>query len=643
MVRSLEIEDYNRIVSVVDPRLSPQGDKVAFVTLRVDETADEYTSNIWVMDLEGDTLLFTQGRHDLHPRWSPDGRKLLFLSRRFYKPGERGSELWILSVSGGESRLLLRRKEGISAPQWSPRGDRVLFLSPVVEKVEEEVRVIDRIPIWFDGRGFTYNLRRHLFSADVLSGNYGQLTSGKMDVLYAAFSHKGDKIAFVARTLELNPMITDLFLLTEGEEPVKLTESKMSIGPIAWSPDDEWILFRGSDLSHGGATHRIIWCLSVKDRTLKNLTGALDRQSNRSIYYDAQGPYAVDPQPVWVGEYIYFPLQEGGRFNLYRRTLESGEPEPVVTGDFIITAFSVVGEVVVYTKVEATRPAEVYLMEGGRKRRLTRFNDALLREVRLAKPEAFTFKASDGKTIDAWLLKPHSVEGKCPLILNIHGGPKSAWGYSFMFENQILAARGYAVLYVNSRGSGGYSQEFADIRRHYGERDYQDLMEAVDYVLREKDFIDPDRLGVTGISYGGFMTNWIVGHTNRFKAAVSVEGISSWIAEYGTTDIGFYFCPDQIGGTPWSNVEAYIEKSPLTYADRVETPILFIHTLEDYRCWFDQALSFYTALKAQGKEARLLLFMKGSHTFGWRGKPSHRIRKLEHTLEWFDKYLKPSD
>ncbi|RLI33721.1 hypothetical protein DRO56_01070, partial [Candidatus Bathyarchaeota archaeon] len=184
MVRPLEIKDYNRIVSVVDPRLSPQGDKVAFVTLRVDETADEYTSNIWVMDLEGDTLLFTQGRHDLHPRWSPDGRKLLFLSRRFYKPGERGSELWVMPVSGGEPGLLLRRKEGISAPRWSPRGDRVLFLSPVVEKVEEGVKVIDRIPIWFDGRGFTYNLRRHLFSADVLSGNYGQLTSGKMDVLY---------------------------------------------------------------------------------------------------------------------------------------------------------------------------------------------------------------------------------------------------------------------------------------------------------------------------------------------------------------------------------------------------------------------------------------------------------------------------
>jgi dipeptidyl aminopeptidase/acylaminoacyl peptidase len=209
-----------------------------------------------------------------------------------------------------------------------------------------------------------------------------------------------------------------------------------------------------------------------------------------------------------------------------------------------------------------------------------------------------------------------------------------------MFENQLFAARGYAVLCVNSRGSGGYSEEFADIRKHYGERDFRDLMEAVDYAIKNRKFVDPERLGVTGISYGGFMTNWVVGHTDRFKAAVSVEGISSWFAMYGTTDIGFYFAPDQIGGEPWNNVEGYVEKSPLVYADEVKTPIMFIHSMEDYRCWVDQALSFYTALKAQGKETQLVLFLKGSHTFGWSGKPSHRIKKLEHTLNWFKKYLK---
>jgi len=642
MVRPLAVEDYNKFVSVVDPRLSPQADTVAFVTVRVDEGSDEYSSNIWVVDVDSKPLLFTEGKRDHSPRWSPDGRNLLFLSRRTLQPEERGSELWIMPVSGGEPRLLFKRKEGISAPHWSPKGDKILFLSPVFEKIEEEVKVIDRIPIWFDATGFVYNFRTHLFVADVLSGNYKQLTSGNMDVLYAAFSNKGDRVAFVARANDLDPRIGDIFLLSEGGEYVKQTDSDMSIGPISWSPDDSRVLFRGNRLPRGGASHAMVWCLSLIDRQVEDLTGMLDRQSNRSIYYDAQGPFAVDPQPVWTGEYIYVPLQEGGRFNLYRRRPEDDRLEDVVVGDFIFTAYSVVGETVAYTRVEDTKPAELYLLEKGWERRLTRFNDDLLRELRLVRPESFAFKVSDGASVDAWILKPHSFrkERKYPLVLNIHGGPKSAWGHSFMFENQLLAARGYAVLYVNSRGSGGYTEEFADIRKHYGERDFQDLMEAVDYVLKNKPYIDPDRLGVTGISYGGFMTNWVVGHTDRFEAAVSVEGISSWFAMHGTTDIGFYFCTDQVGGTPWSNIKGYIEKSPLTYADEVKTPIMFIHSIEDYRCWVDQALSFYTALKALGKETELVLFMKGSHTFGWSGKPSNRIKKLEHVLRWFDKYLK---
>lgn len=642
MTRLLDVVDYSKFVSVSDPRLSPQGDKIAFVVTRVDETADEYTSSIWVVDLEGNALLFTQGKYDTSPRWSPDGKSLLFLSRRYYQPQERGSELWIMPVFGGEPRLLSKRREGISAPQWSPKGDRILFLSPVVEKTEEEVKVIDRVPLWFDATGYVYNFRMHLFVADAVSGNCRQLTSDDSDVLYASYSSKGEQIAYVARTKELDPRIAEIYVLRESAEPVKLTEEDMSVGPLCWSPDDRQILFRGSNLSRGGATHASVWCMTLSDRSLRNLTGMLDRQTNRSIYYDIQGPGSVDPQPLWEEDHIYFPMQENGRFNLYKTDLDSESPAPVIKGDFIFTGFSVKGETIAYTKIEDTNPAELYVISRGIEKRLTHFNDGLLSEIGPVRPESFTFKASDGVSIDAWLLKPRGASEKkrCPLVLNIHGGPKSAWGYSFMFENQLFAARGYAVLCVNSRGSGGYSEEFADIRKHYGERDFRDLMEAVDYTIENRKFVDPERLGVTGISYGGFMTNWVVGHTDRFKAAVSVEGISSWFAMYGTTDIGFYFVPDQIGGEPWNNVEGYVEKSPLVYADEVKTPIMFIHSIEDYRCWVDQALSFYTALKAQGKEAQLVLFLKGSHTFGWSGKPSHRIKKLEHTLNWFKKYLK---
>ncbi|RLG82428.1 MAG: S9 family peptidase, partial [Thermoprotei archaeon] len=197
-----------------------------------------------------------------------------------------------------------------------------------------------------------------------------------------------------------------------------------------------------------------------------------------------------------------------------------------------------------------------------------------------------------------------------------------------------------AVIYCNPRGSDGYSEEFADIRGRYGERDFKDLMECVDFAVKSFGFIDPERLGVTGISYGGFMTNWIITHTDRFRAAATQNSISSWEAEYLTTDIGPYFVPDQIGGDPWKGWERLREKSPLYYVDSVRTPLMIIHSLDDYRCWLDQAISLFTALKLRGKEVELILFEAGGHVFGWTGKPSLREARLRHLLRWFDKHLK---
>jgi dipeptidyl aminopeptidase/acylaminoacyl peptidase len=209
-----------------------------------------------------------------------------------------------------------------------------------------------------------------------------------------------------------------------------------------------------------------------------------------------------------------------------------------------------------------------------------------------------------------------------------------------MFEHQLYAASGYAVLYFNPRGSDGYTEEFADIRGRYGTRDYRDIMEAVDHALERYGFIDRDRLGVTGLSYGGFMTNWIVTQTDRFRAAISQNGISHWPSFYGTSDIGFYFSPDQVDGDPWTSWELYREKSPLTHARGVSTPVLFVHSHEDYRCWIDQSIIFFTALKHLGVEARLVLFMEGAHAFRSSAKPSIRKKRYEHMLDWFDGHLK---
>ncbi|MFL6559469.1 MAG: alpha/beta hydrolase family protein, partial [Bacillus sp. (in: firmicutes)] len=267
--------------------------------------------------------------------------------------------------------------------------------------------------------------------------------------------------------------------------------------------------------------------------------------------------------------------------------------------------------------------------------KLTTAND--IQNVVLSKPEPIEYEGANGRKIHGWLMKPVDFEArkKYPLLLEIHGGPHAMYGNTYMNEFQILAAEGYAVLYVNPRGSHGYGQDFVNaVRGDYGGGDYQDLMLAVDYVLAEFDFIDETRLGVTGGSYGGFMTNWIVGHTNRFKAAVTQRSISNWISFYGVSDIGYYFTEWQIDGD-FRDVHKLWKHSPLAYIDNVETPLLILHSEKDYRCPIEQAEQLYISLKRLGKKTKFVRFPEENHELSRSGKPSLRKSRLDYIVEWF--------
>ena len=642
MSGKLELGDLTRFVSVSDPQLSPDGDKVAFVATSLDDERDEYASTIWVIGFaNGEPLQFMSGKKDRSPVWSPDGKQILFTSQRGLEEGESGSELWVATVGGGEPRLLARMKGGVTQPRWSPNGSKAFFLSGVGEP-EKDVKVVNRIPLWSNGIGFTYNLRSHVHVVDVASGNVKALTEGDFNVVCCAPSNDGERIAYAASADDLAPREMEICMLDLVSRESSTVADGFMVMSLCWSPDDENIAFMGNDLSRGFATHVGVWALPSGGGEPKNLTKELGRGISRRAYHDLRSPTAGVPAPTWDGGKIYFPLSEGRRFNLYCIGFEDRSIEPVVAGDFSLEEYSVRGGVVAFTRVRGSEPVELWTSDGGGARRLTGFNDDLLSDVALIEPETFEFQASDGATIDGWMIKPHGLEagGKCPAVLDIHGGPKSKFGHSLMFEHQLYAASGYAVLYFNPRGSDGYTEEFADIRGRYGTRDYQDIMEAVDHALERYDFVDRDRLGVTGLSYGGFMTNWIVTQTDRFRAAISQNGISHWPSFYGTSDIGFYFSPDQVDGDPWASWELYREKSPLTHAREVSTPVLFIHSYEDYRCWIDQSIIFFTALKHLGKEARLVLFMEGAHTFRSTARPSIRKKRYEHMLDWFDSHLK---
>ena len=335
--------------------------------------------------------------------------------------------------------------------------------------------------------------------------------------------------------------------------------------------------------------------------------------------------------------YFLSTLEDFSVINCLHR---DGRLEFVTEKDGSVDFFDVHGEHLVYGAMKDYGLQELYVKENLKETCITKHNQKILEEYSISKPEKI-FMESHGEQIEIYVIKPIDFkEGKdYPAILDIHGGPKTVYGNVFYHEMQVWANMGYFVFFTNPHGSDGRGNLFMDIRGKYGSIDYEDLMKATDIVL-EKYPIDKARVGVTGGSYGGFMTNWIIGHTDRFACAASQRSISNWISKFGTTDIGYYFNADQNQSTPWDNVEKLWSHSPLKYANKVKTPTLFIHSEQDYRCWLAEGLQMFTALKYHGVEARLCMFRGENHELSRSGKPKHRVRRLEEITNWFEKYLK---
>jgi len=320
-----------------------------------------------------------------------------------------------------------------------------------------------------------------------------------------------------------------------------------------------------------------------------------------------------------------------------------GQVEQITKGDRHVQGMGLstgTGKLV-FTSASFMHPANVYVLESNTETCLTDYNQELLAEVFLSEPEEFWYKGVDGWDIQGWMMKPIGFEeGKTyPLITQIHGGPHTQYGCSFFHEYQMLASSGFGVMITNPRGSHGYGQTFVDaVRGDYGGKDYGDLMLAVDYA-ENLPWVDKDRLGVTGGSYGGFMTNWIVGQTNRFKGAVTQRCISNWMSFYGVSDIGYYFTEYEVGGNPWDNVEMMLKHSPITYVKNVKTPLLIIHSEQDMRCPIEQSEQTYVYLKRLGVKTRLVRFPGANHNLSRTGKPKLRLERLAHIAGWFAETL----
>ena len=661
--RPVEAEDILRLRSVSDPRLSPDGERIVFVVRRTDAEKNRYFSDLWVAPFEeGEPRQFTTGDHgDASPRWSPDGRTIAFISDR----GE-SAQVWLLPADGGEARQLTRLEEGsVNRLQWSPDGTRLAFAyrakPPEDRKAARELRekehrsnpprVVRRLIYRMEGEGFIGEERWHVWVADAQSGEARPVTQGDFDHGAFAWSPDGSELVVVSNH-SAEPDITrghdDFWRVpAEGGEAQRVECTPGPKETVAWSPDGQWLAYYGTTdpEDEWGIKNEALLVAPAAGGEARDLTQLLDRPVGNAILADFRSGGFLGP--IWSGDSrgLFCLINDWGGCHLYHAPIEAGEPNRIAGGarDIASLSFDASRRRVVSAIGDARQPGEVYVAEadgGFVYRRRSDVNEALLGEVALAEPEEFTLEGPGGP-LHGWTLRPPDFDAgrRYPAILYIHGGPHTQYGHAFMHEFQYLAAAGYVIVYSNPRGSKGYGYEHtAAIRGCWGGPDYADLMAVADHAAALP-YVDETRIGVTGGSYGGYMTNWIVGHTARFRAAVTQRSVVNLHSMAGTCDFNFtesrYF-----GGDAYANPEGLIRQSPLFCAGAVETPLLIIHSEGDLRCPIEQAEQLFAALRRQGKEVEFVRYPReANHGLSRGGPPDLRLDRLRRIREWMDRYL----
>ena len=638
-------EDVYELAWAGDPRISPDGSTVAFTVTRIDREANDYRSAIYLAPADRSTpprRLTSGEKRDGSPRWSPDGRELAFASNR---DGDC-SQLYVLPLRGGEARRLTNTKESVREPAWSPDGTRLAFVArtrdPLYEEEDEGKRAphrFTRLFFKFDDEGWTGDRRQQVYVvASDGSTEPVQLTEGDFESMSPTWSPDSEWIAFSsARDDDWDTRIfSDLFVVAAGGgAPRKITGSDGQCAFPAWSPDGALLAFLYVPGIFDDPRHAQLTVVPAKGGEQRILSASLDRNCN---------PYPPVRIPAWDGDAIVFAVEDHGNNDLYRASADGSSCDAILRG-IGVTGFDAAGGDFVYTASTPTTFSELYLAGEP----ITQLTAPFASRRELSEPERFTAVSKDGTEVEAWIVPPAGLEeGKrYPLLLNIHGGPYTQYTTKFFDEFQVLAGAGYAVAFCNPRGSSGYSEKWGRAIRGPGELgpgwgsvDYEDLMAVTDEAVSRFAFCDGERVGVLGGSYGGFMTSWIVGHTDRFQAACSERAVNNMIAEAGSSDIGVWF--KGYTGTHWfEDPETHRKLSPSTYAQNVTTPLLIVHSEDDLRCPVVNAEELFSILRILGREVEFVRFPHGEgHELSRSGTPRHRVQRFEILVDWFDRHLK---
>ena len=653
--RPFDVYTLQRVVRVGAPQLSPDGSDVAFTAEKVYLSEDSKQKQIWIVPSEGGEARQATFRGDSNsrPRWSPDGASIAYVSDRSGKP-----QIWLMSADGAETRQVTHLSTGADGVLFSPAGDRLVFRSSVYPQCgaddacnAREMEAAENDPVkaslfesllyrhwdsWSDGRV------SHLFSIALAEPDASpvDLTPGARDAPAFslggpddyAISPDGGELCFVRKTVERPELSTDTNLFTveiTGGEPVKITSNAGADASPAYSPDGRYLAYRRQDRA-GYESDR--WRLIVLDREsgqARSISDSIDRWVS-SI--------------AWApnSSRVFFTVEDRGRQPIFTALPDGSGQRMAIYGNAVHSDIQIAPglESIIYTAQSGSRPPAIYrsLAAGGTPTQLTHFNDELFESYQTTPLEDATFKAPDGSDVGGFLVKPAGFdpEKRYPLLVLIHGGPQGAWGeaWSYRWNPQVFAGAGYVVFMPNPRGSTGYGQRFTDeIRGEWGGKVFADILAGVDFAS-SLPYVDPTQLFAAGASYGGYMVNWMLGHTDRFRAFVSHAGVYDLPSFYGATE-ELWFPRWEFEGAPWENPELYDALSPSRYAGAFQTPTLVVHGQKDYRVPVTQGMQLFTALQERGVPSQFLYFPDEGH---WILKPRNSVKWHETVLAWLERW-----
>ena len=665
--RPLELEDYYRLKGVGSPAMSPDGDRVAYVVTSVLEDENRSHSEIWLVDADGseDAVRVTSPSFSASsPRWTPDGSHLVFTSNRPGPDGSRSGSTWFLRMDRAAGEAF--RLDGLGgAPVFSPDGRWIAFTRPTppappperayaseferrtVERFDG--RVYDWMNYRFDRRGYLPDPRdpnatppREVYVIPAAGGEPRQLTELGVDASGLAWSPDGDQLVFTADAHERDEHTyerADLWVVPLEGETRRLTDDGYNYASPAWSADGARIVARGNEgldiviaeaRDRGAPSDLFVFDAATGSR-VRNLTSEWDLIPG-------------GPDVGANGRYVYFSAGIRGNTHLFRVPETGGPVEQVTDGDRRLGNFSFSEDFsrMAYRVTAPTEPGDIWIADadGGDETRLSEVNRALLAEVELSSPDRLGFQSRDGTEVEGWMLPARGYaegQGGFPMVLQMHGGPHGAYGNTFSFDQQLLAARGYMVLFTNPRASTGYGEDFRwGTWGGWGFNDYDDVMAGVDHAIANYD-IDTARMGATGYSYGGYLTNWVITQTDRFAAAIAGASISNWVSDYGVADIP-RTKESEFFGPPWEErgLENLLRSSPLIHAKGVTTPTLFVHGEADHRVPIEEAEQMYVALRKQKVPAKFVRYPDSYHG-GWT--PWRMVHRIWVQLEWWEEWL----